>query len=221
MAPPQLKKYYVDDDGKVHSPIHYHKEAQLPFYRVLQDFGFKGKLFGVNISVFPMYEYENDIMAKSFNANNDTQYLLGIKIMKNTKIKDFVKNVNLCGASLNILPLEYTIASKQGAIKDKYYKRFDKDKEDIEYILNHKEELGIDDNLLQEVLDNEEVTNWTSGVKLKVTDLVVEPNKRHDFTLERRWLFESGNDQIDTYFGQDGGQYSIYLNLSAEQYMEE
>ena len=71
------------------------------------------------------------------------------------------------------------------------------------------------------LLDEEEVTNWTSGVQLKVTDLVVEPNKRHDFTLEWRWLFESGNDQIDTYFGQDGGQYSIYLNLSAEQYMEE
>ena len=170
MAPPQLKKYYVDDDGKVHSPIHYHKEAQLPFYRVLQDFGFKGKLFGVNISVFPMYEYENDIMAKSFNANNDTQYLLGIKIMKNTKIKDFVKNVNLCGASLNILPLEYTIASKQGAIKDKYYKRFDKDKEDIEYILNHKEELGIDDNLLQEILDN--YPDYSVSIAYAATDPV-------------------------------------------------
>ena len=71
------------------------------------------------------------------------------------------------------------------------------------------------------LLDDEEVINWTSGVELKVTDLVVEPSKRHEFTLEWRWLFESGNDQVDTYFGQDGGQYSIYLNLSAEQYMEE
>jgi len=170
MTPSYKKKYFVDEEEIVHSPIYYHKEEELPYYKVLQDFGFKGSLFGINISVFPMYEYKNKIMAKSFNASNKDQYLLGVKIMNDTKIDNFVKNVNICGANLNMMPLEYTLVSKEGAIKDKYYRRFEKDQEDIKYILEHKEELGIDDELLKEI--RKKYPDYSISIAYKVSDPV-------------------------------------------------
>ena len=59
------------------------------------------------------------------------------------------------------------------------------------------------------------------GTEVKVDNIIVEPDEKHEFVLEWRWLFDGGNDTIDTYYGTKGGIYSIYLNLSAEQYMEE
>lgn len=170
MTPSYNKKYFVDEEGIVHSPIYYHKEEELPYYKVLQDFGFKGSLFGINISVFPMYEYKDNLMAKSFNANNEKQYLLGVKIMNDTKIDKFIKNINICGTNLKMMPLEYTLVSKEGAIKDKYYKRYEKDQEDIKYILEHKDELGIDDELLEEI--RKKYPDYSVSIAYTVTDPV-------------------------------------------------
>jgi hypothetical protein len=38
------------------------------------------------------------------------------------------------------------------------------------------------------------------------------------FTLEWRWLFESGNDEHDTLWGVENGNYNIAVNLYAELY---
>ena len=148
------KKNYIDENGIVHDTRNINKEASLPYYRKVQDFGFKAKLFGINISVFPIYEYDNNIMAKSFNVNKDHKFLLGVKVLNNTKIEEFIKKVNIYDSILNILPLEYTLASKQSAINEKYLFRCEKDKQDIEYILSHKKELGISEDLLEKVLLN-------------------------------------------------------------------
>ena len=73
----------------------------------------------------------------------------------------------------------------------------------------------------QVTLNDEVVHTWSKGTDVKVDNIIVEPNEKHSFVLEWRWLFDGGNDTIDTYYGTDGGIYSIYLNLFAEQYMEE
>lgn len=145
---------YVDEKGIVHNPFNAHKEEQLPYYRKIQDFGFKGKLFGISISVFPIYQYENDLMAKSFNIREMYKFLLGVRVVDNTKLAEFMKQVSVYGSIFNILPLEYTLASKQSAVEGGYAFRSEKDKEDVEYILAHKDELGISDERLKEILKN-------------------------------------------------------------------
>lgn len=122
--------------------------------RCLQDFGLKAKLFGVNISIFPIYQYNKDLMAKSFNITDIYEYLLAVRVMNNMEIKDFAKNVKICGNSLNILPIEYVIISKESAIDQGYEKRSTKDKEDLEFIEEHKSELGIDEELKSKLKDN-------------------------------------------------------------------
>lgn len=154
MVPRSLKRDYVDENGIVHNSLTEYKEEQLPYIRKIQDFGFKAKLFGINISVFPIYEYENNIMAKSFNINEKGNFLLGVRVLNNTKLSDFIKSVRVDNLDLSILPLEYTLASKQSAVEGNYAYRYEKDKEDVEYILSHKDELGISDEMLKKILNN-------------------------------------------------------------------
>ncbi|HBA37963.1 MAG TPA: hypothetical protein DCY94_04510, partial [Firmicutes bacterium] len=154
MTPSYKKRDYVDPNGIVHNPLSVYREAQLSYYRKVQDFGFKARLFGVDISVSPIYEYENDIMAKSFNINEMYRFLLGVRVLNDTTLANFMRQVNVFGSIFNVLPLEYTLASKQSAVEGMYAKRYLKDKIDIEYILTHKNELGISDERLQEILRN-------------------------------------------------------------------
>ena len=151
---PEATRDYIDEFGIVHNPYNVHKEDELPYYRKLQDFGFKAKLFGINISVFPIYEYKQDLMAKSFNIKDEHSFLLGVKVLDNTKLENFVKEVNVYDTIFNVLPLEYTLVSKQSAVDEKYAFRYEKDKEDVGYILSHKDELGISNEKLEEILDN-------------------------------------------------------------------
>lgn len=142
----------VDSDGK--NVFESFLDSGRPYYQVPQDFGFKGSLFGINISVFPIYDYENNLMAKSFNIRDMYQFLLGVRLMNNTKLSDFARSVNVFDTEVNILPLEYTIVSKESAIKEGYIKRTDKDAIDLAYIEEHKKELGISDEVIAELRKN-------------------------------------------------------------------
>lgn len=122
--------------------------------RVYQDFGLKGSLFGINISIFPLYQYKEDLMAKSFKVSDLHNYLLAVRVINNMKLGEVAKNINIYGNNLNIMPFEYTIVSKEGAIKNGYIKRTDKDYHDLEYINSHREELGIDENMLEVLRNN-------------------------------------------------------------------
>ncbi|MDE6141045.1 MAG: hypothetical protein K2G03_00435, partial [Bacilli bacterium] len=120
----------------------------------LQDFGLKGKLFGIKISIFPIYQYGGDLMAKSFNITDMYEYLLAVRVMNNTEVKGFAKNVQICGNNLHILPIEYVIISKESAIDHDFKKRIEKDKEDLAYIGEHHDELAIDDELKEKLKEN-------------------------------------------------------------------
>lgn len=124
------------------------------YYNKPQDFGFKATLFGIPISVFPVYDYEGNLMAKSFNISDLYQFLLGVRVINNTSLSNFSKSINACGTNINIVPLEYTIASKESAINAGYRKREDKDNSDLAFILEHASELGIDQNRLEEIKNN-------------------------------------------------------------------
>lgn len=154
MTPIDQERDYMDDNGIVHNIFNAYREEQLPYYRKIQDFGFKAKLFGVSISVFPLYEYEQGLMAKSFNINENRQILLGVRVLENTQLNEFIKPIHYADSTFNILPLEYTLISKQSAVDEKYAYRYEKDKVDVKYILSHKKELGIKEERIEEILKN-------------------------------------------------------------------
>lgn len=142
----------IDETGK--NPLESYFERTSAYTHPIQDFGFKGKLFGVNISIFPIYQYGPDLMAKSFNVTDLYQYLLAVRVMNNTQLNQFSQIVDINNLKLNILPLEYTIISKQSAIEDGYLKRSQKDQLDLTYILEHKKELEINEERLSRIKRN-------------------------------------------------------------------
>lgn len=149
------KTLHINEDGSVtQNPFETFLASRRDYYNKIQDFGFKAKLFGVNISVFPMYQFGKDIMAKSFNVNTLYQFLLGVRVMNNAQMDDFVKNVHIYGSAVKILPLEYTLVSKESAVGANYVNRLLHDVADIEYIMKHREELGVTDERLEWVKTN-------------------------------------------------------------------
>lgn len=140
--------------------------------QVFQDYGLKGSLFGVNISIFPLYQYDGDLMAKSFNISDVYKYLLAVRVMNKTSLEGFAKNVKVFDSNINILPLEYTIISKESAINSAYIKREEKDAIDIDYIMKHKEELGINDEYIEYIRQN--YPNYSIAIAYYLADAGVK-----------------------------------------------
>lgn len=61
---------------------------------------------------------------------------------------------------------------------------------------------------------------WLSGSELQFKDLILMEQSDYLVTLEWRWLFESGDDPLDTYFGESAGQYTLDFFLTAESISE-
>ncbi len=126
-----------------------------------EDYGFKGKLFGVDISVFPIYEEmtnsklntkdpysfspvisPTEIRGKSFNVeesqtNNPDYALFDTIILQNSNLQTFSRTIDLYGGKISMIPLEYTVASKQMAMTDPDRDGKKYDKKDIEFIHGH------------------------------------------------------------------------------------
>lgn len=167
-APQNENNIYVDQEGNTYNPLEDFFDKTKPYYNEIQDFGFKAKLFGISISVFPIYQYKNDIMAKSFNINEMNKFLLGVRVLNNESIDNFVKNVKLYDSLFKILPLEYTLVSKKSAVDERFPSRLEKDSADIEYILSHKEELGLTDEKIKEILGK--YPDYSISIAYRVND---------------------------------------------------
>ncbi len=129
---------------------------------VYQDYGFKAILFGINISVFPLYDWTFEdgnigVCAKSFRLSKekeDWNFLLNTTVSKGITINDFYNEVCILGHSARVTKVEYTIASKRNAIKFGYVLRKDTDEADLKYIEAHSNELGIDENQVDFFMKN-------------------------------------------------------------------
>ncbi len=119
-----------------------------------QDYGFKAVLYGVNVSVFPLYDWKFEdgtigVCAKSFKIGQeegDWKFLLNTIVSKGITVADFSKSVTLFGHTVRVAKPEYTVASKINAIRFGYIMRRETDMRDLQYILEHKDELEIDEN---------------------------------------------------------------------------
>lgn len=69
--------------------------------------------------------------------------------------------------------------------------------------------------------NDEYLCDWSKASEVEVSDYTLVTGQKHDFTLEWRWLFEGENDEIDTFYGQIGGEYFIVLNIEVEHKTED
>ena len=56
---------------------------------------------------------------------------------------------------------------------------------------------------------------WLDADELNYKDLTFLPETEHLITIEWRWLFEQGNDALDTAYGMDNGEYSFIFHITA------
>lgn len=56
---------------------------------------------------------------------------------------------------------------------------------------------------------------WLDADELNYKDLTFLPETEHLITIEWQWLFEQGNDALDTAFGKDNGEYSFIFHITA------
>ena len=129
---------------------------------IYQDYGFKAILFGINISVFPLYDWtfvdgNIGVCAKSFRISKekgDWNFLLNTIVSKGITINDFYNEVCILGHNVRATKTEYTIASKRNAVKFGYVLRKDTDETDLRYIETHSSELGIDESQVELFMQN-------------------------------------------------------------------
>lgn len=127
-----------------------------------QDYGFKAVLFGINISVFPLYDWNFKdgsigVCAKSFRLSRekgDWNFLLNTIVSKGITVDNFYNEVCILGHNAKVAKPEYTIASKRSAIRFGYILRKDTDEADLKYIEAHSSELGIDENQVEFFMKN-------------------------------------------------------------------
>ena len=72
----------------------------------------------------------------------------------------------------------------------------------------------------EELIEYYEPGEWIDGIDLQFLNVVMLARSEHEFTLEWNWEFENGNDPTDTLLGNDNGNYSLILNLTAQYYYE-
>jgi hypothetical protein len=58
---------------------------------------------------------------------------------------------------------------------------------------------------------------WHYALDVRVENIILEPGEKIKFTIEWQWAFEGGQDELDTYYGNQGGLYSVHLYLTSEQ----
>lgn len=129
---------------------------------VYQDYGFKAKLFGINISVFPLYDWKFEdgsigVCAKSFRISKeegDWNFLLNTIVSKGITIDEFCNEVRILGYNVKVAKIEYTMASKRNAIRFGYVLRKETDETDLKYIESHSSELDIKESQVKMFMEN-------------------------------------------------------------------
>lgn len=65
--------------------------------------------------------------------------------------------------------------------------------------------------------DNYLDDGWSYALDVRVENIILKPSEKIKLTIEWLWAFEGGQDELDTYYGNQGGLYSIHLYLTSEQ----
>jgi hypothetical protein len=143
-----------------------------------KDFGFECKITGMGfenkIGFTPLLGSANILSRgiRTFKKHGD--FLVEYKILKDFSPMEFKRIVNIGGCEANVVPLEYTLASKLRTMKQNLAHRAVRDKCDIDFMKENSEKLGIDPHLVAQILQKLPVNGREYAYKVENKRVVAE-----------------------------------------------
>jgi hypothetical protein len=107
------------------------------------DYGFAGKLHGIDISVAPIYEHNNCIMARTVSTGSHGDFFVDRYKLMDYPLGDLTVKQNIFGCDINTFANEYTLLTKLRSIRNGLKYRAEKDGEDIRFIHDNIHALNI------------------------------------------------------------------------------
>lgn len=150
-----LDDFIIQYDGTAFA-----KENNIESSDGINEFGFKGSLFGRKLSLHPISETsDNKILSKWIKVEDNKIDLIANTLMvENCCLNDLITQIKFQNKSINILKHELNIAWKKRRMESH-------DEEDINFMLKHKEELGIDEKTIKFFLDRMPKIDVITGYK--------------------------------------------------------
>ena len=162
----KLKRFSMQDDS-ADMFIHHKTDDETDTFNdevynklLHKDFGLKGSINviapfmnmmlqrNVNISLYPIFSENGSVCARGFrfgySYRKSGDYLLDTMLAEDYSLDDFITTSNILGKKVNIVTPEYTIESKRIALSKEYGYRESKDEADVNFMIEHAEELEVD-----------------------------------------------------------------------------
>lgn len=139
-----LVRQYLESTGDL--TIQYDGKKMAEDYNIvssdgIQDFGFKGILYGIKLSVHPIGVTNNgEIITKWIKTkDHDIDLIANCTMLKNSSLEEILGKINFNNKVLNIIKPEIIIGWKMRRMEGH-------DEQDIKFVLENKEALGVDEN---------------------------------------------------------------------------
>lgn len=110
----------------------------------INDFGFKGILYGIKLSVHPISQNDrNEIITKWIKTkDDDIDLIANCTMLNNSSLEEILTKINYNNKELTIIKPEIIIGWKMRRMEGH-------DEQDIEFVLDHKEILNIDETQIE------------------------------------------------------------------------
>lgn len=110
----------------------------------IQDFGFKGILYGIKLSVHPISQNDrNEIITKWIKTkDDDIDLIANCTMLNNSNLEEILTRISYNDKELTIIKPEINIGWKMRRMEGH-------DEQDIKFVLDHKEKLNIDESQIE------------------------------------------------------------------------
>ena len=138
-----LVRQYLESTGDL--TIQYDGKKVAEDYNIvssdgIQDFGFKGILYGIKLSVHPIGVTNNrEVITKWIKTkDDDIDLVANCTMLENCSLEEILSKINFNNKVLNIIKPEIIIGWKMRRMEGH-------DEQDIRFVLENKEALGVDE----------------------------------------------------------------------------
>lgn len=133
----------------------------------IQDFGFKGILYGIKLSVHPIeVTKEGNVITKWIKTKNEDIDLVANCIMlKNSNLKEILNEIKIQNKIIKIIKPEIIVGWKMRRMEGH-------DEEDIKFVLKNKKELEVEENTIKAF--REKMLDYDVNEAYKIKDNKVE-----------------------------------------------
>jgi len=133
------KELLIQYDGK-----NFVSKYQITSDDGIQDFGFKGILYGIKLSVHPIGVTENgEIITKWIKTkDNDIDLIANCTMLKDSSLEEILSKIDFNNKTFNIIKPEINIGWKMRRMEGH-------DEQDIKFVLDNKKILGVNESVIQ------------------------------------------------------------------------